>query len=1102
MKTIVGVVLALCFTLPMAALTVTLGTTMNVSATINQGSVTLSVSNTTPFAINQQIAIPGLSGLRTVTAIGVNLVILNSPADNSVANAAVRLVVDSIEHSSLRVLWTTDSPVYGSVSFGVASNQYPYRTYETSGAQSETHISLGGLQPSTQYFLRVNAKPSPGLNTSGICNTDSCGATEITVTTLQEPVIHPAPPAPPATFNTTAPDTTGYTIFPVPAFSDGLKTGTILAGSNVLVVNNSSGMAPNHWIVIQGTSCSLLAPYLTMPAFPGCKIQSVSGNTVTLTSTVSQTAANAPVSWALYTIQDMIIASNPNRLTYGTVFEWAQGYKGIWYPVFQSYGPMGLRLDGLPPDDNPNCAEHPCSLSDPAHRWIVFRTASGPGLLPPTGVQTGPLWAPVLGAIVAQSPNITLNGGEALYASDGTFTTGAHHYRIENLEITTAPVPDDSTDPRPFATLVYWDATTANQVPNHMVLDRVYIHSPSTTTRVFIAGLTMGGASNALLNSYIGPIDFWHAYAPLSQPCSISGSNLIIPAQTYQQNEFKTVWTLPAPVTATLSAQSSYTGNFIAYLQPGGSVGISYSPGSASLSCSPNCSTSPVAGVTTDTNAPVGWPYNSVKICSGTIANNALSLTIPLYQDSYYTIEGSNGIQFNDGPGPYVFTNNYIEGYGESFFIDSSGSQPAIPSDVTFSRNYLYWNQNHRINSPTSNGFVYVVRNLFEIKRGKRWNIVGNLFEGEWAQVNQGSTILLSGRQINAGPAGEGISDIAITNNTIRNGAAPFYCQGGSPGLDPPLTTRVSYLDNLTYGMNGFTYQYNPSTPYIGETFRILYGCQDVSAHHNTTYYPIGTAPWQVVLGNEIWSEGLAFVDNILYLSSANSQSGIAADPTQTAYPFIPAIRSGISYQDTLNSFSVRIGASVQPNYTFSNNVIIAGTIGDTLASQTDISSSQFQQTYIPQYGSLAAAQLFPAGDTRAAREANVNWVNPAAGNFQLNSGSSYAGKGTDGLDIGLNMTGLTAAQGTISSISATTSGGSTTVTFSTPDVGTSCWVAYGQRGAPLSSYTLSSADNSQSMQRSIAVPGLNMVIGPQRGPDRISPALAVLCNGTVAQLY
>src|SRR5262249_20799109 len=158
-----------------------------------------------------------------------------------------------------------------------------------------------------------------------------------------------------------------YTVFPVPAFPDGAKTGSITTDTATLVVNDSEGMLPNHWIFIDGATCSLLFTPATMPQVGACQIESVTGNRVTLTSNVTGTVTNAAVSWALFTVQDFMEPKNPYHVGYGTVFEWAQGYKGRWYAIQESsYGSFGLKLPGLAPDDNPNCSSHPCSLTDPA----------------------------------------------------------------------------------------------------------------------------------------------------------------------------------------------------------------------------------------------------------------------------------------------------------------------------------------------------------------------------------------------------------------------------------------------------------------------------------------------------------------------------------------------------------------------------------------------------------------------------------------------------------------------------------------------------------------------------------------------------------------
>src|SRR6185295_5244115 len=118
------------------------------------------------------------------------------------------------------------------------------------------------------------------------------------ITTALEGVRHPELPQAPATFDTRPSDTSGYTVFPVPAFPDGAKTGSISTGTATLVVNNSAGMLPKHWIFIDGAACSLLFTPVTMPQVGACQIDSVAGNRVTLTSKVTGTVNDAAISWA------------------------------------------------------------------------------------------------------------------------------------------------------------------------------------------------------------------------------------------------------------------------------------------------------------------------------------------------------------------------------------------------------------------------------------------------------------------------------------------------------------------------------------------------------------------------------------------------------------------------------------------------------------------------------------------------------------------------------------------------------------------------------------------------------------------------------------
>jgi len=201
---------------------------------------------------------------------------------------------------------------------------------------------------------------------------------------------------------------------------------------------------------------------------------------------------------------------------------------------------------------------------------------------------------------------------------------------------------------------------------------------------------------------------------------------------------------------------------------------------------------------------------------------------------------------------------------------------------------------------------------------------------------------------------------------------------------------------------------------------------------------------------------------------------------------------SGPNYKDTLDSISVRIGATVQPNYTFSNNVVIGGTSGNTLQSQVDLTQADMTNVFIPKYGALSARQFFPSGATRSQREAAVGWINTVGSDFRLAGVSPFVSKGSDGADIGADVSKAEAAQGIIGNLRIlNAANGSATAVFTAPDPGRSCWVAQGDPDSPTQTYTLSSADNTDNRIRTIQINGL--------AADRQYMVVA-LCDGASGQ--
>ena len=124
-----------------------------------------------------------------------------------------------------------------------------------------------------------------------------------------------------------------------------------------------------------------------------------------------------------------------------------------------------------------------------------------------------------------------------------------------------------------------------------------------------------------------------------------------------------------------------------------------------------------------------------------------------------------------NGPGPFAILNNYLEATGENIMF--GGGEPALagvtPSDITIAGNY--------ISRPPQWRGVWPVKNLLELKTGRRVLIYGNILENNWLSQQVGYAILLK-------PGSENIktpaitADVTITNNIVRHSAGGINILG------------------------------------------------------------------------------------------------------------------------------------------------------------------------------------------------------------------------------------------------------------------------------------------------------------------------------------
>jgi hypothetical protein len=122
----------------------------------------------------------------------------------------------------------------------------------------------------------------------------------------------------------------------------------------------------------------------------------------------------------------------------------------------------------------------------PGAEWIIVRTSTADGSLPPPGVRITPANSNLMAKIV------TPNSQPALTAGDG-----AHHFRFIGIEFAVAPGVK-----RANSVVVLGDGQTSlAQLPHNLIFDRVYIHgNPALTLR---RGLMLNSASTAIIDSHI-----------------------------------------------------------------------------------------------------------------------------------------------------------------------------------------------------------------------------------------------------------------------------------------------------------------------------------------------------------------------------------------------------------------------------------------------------------------------------------------------------------------------------------------------------------------------------------------------------------------------
>jgi hypothetical protein len=327
------------------------------------------------------------------------------------------------------------------------------------------------------------------------------------------------------------------------------------------------------------------------------------------------------------------------------------------------------------------------------------------------------------------------------------------------------------------------------------------------------------------------------------------------------------------------------------------------------------------------------------------------------------TSQDSQAIAGWYGPGPFQIVNNYLEG-GQSVLF--GGAAPGIPNLVPSNIQIIH----NYMSRPMAWKNVWPVKNLLELKNAQNVTISNNILENNWSSWQNGFGVLFTVRTCESGNYPWAVvKNVAFTYNIVRNSDQGVNIMGtdnersGCPAPGIAGQTSGILVQNNLFANIGMSVD--------GTFLQVLSGAKAITINHNTVLQG-----GRIVSADGTPTQGFIFENNI----SLFTDYGVVG----TNYA------QGIS---TLNHYF--------PGYVYVKNVAANA----------------------PSW----VAGMYPSGNFFPSFVEYVEFVNYSYGNYQLGVNSPFKGAGTDGKDIGADITGVMNATATVASGSQTNSCNSAT---------------------------------------------------------------------------
>src|SRR3989442_15367794 len=125
--------------------------------------------------------------------------------------------------------------------------------------------------------------------------------------------------------------------------------------------------------------------------------------------------------------------------------------------------------------------------------------------------------------------------------------------------------------------------------------------------------------------------------------------------------------------------------------------------------------------------------------------------------------------------------------------------QALVPGTSGVRQNQFYTPLTWKGDDPSTAGTHGSVKNLFELKNARRVLIEGNVFEQNWADAQNGFSILLTVRNQDGTAPWSQVDRVTFQDNILRHGGAGFNILGYDDNFRSQQTHDARIRNNLLY---------------------------------------------------------------------------------------------------------------------------------------------------------------------------------------------------------------------------------------------------------------------------------------------------------------